>query len=438
MVSLFFSLMIGPFYFSLFPLQTGELFPSGNLVVAAQELYSPWNRAFGGIDSDQGYAVVEVSTGGFACVGDTWSQGAGYNDVWLVCTAADGSPIWSQTFGGSNYETGWAVLEASSGGLVIAGETYSFGTGLSDGWLLHTDATGNLLWNKTHGGQGSDVCKSLVEVSSGGFAIGGTTDNIDTASRDFWLLRTDATGVHQWNQTYGGAQPDEGEAVLEVSGGGFAIAGWTSSVGFGAEDVWLVRSDTNGNLLWSRNYGGKLSDYAFSAIEVSTGGFLLVGGTGSFGAGNMDVWVLRTNAFGDLIWNQTYGGPDHDIGNAVIELSTGNFCIAATTHSYGGGIGNVWLLGIDSAGTPLWNQTFGGSIYEEASSIIEVSTGGFAIIGSTSSYGAGEEDVWLLHVTTIGLIPPISFELFVVLIGTLIVITTVGVIWVYRRRTAII
>jgi hypothetical protein len=429
--------MLVPFHVSLFPLLSPESPVVENVVVNAQELYSPWHRAFGGSASDEGYAVIEVSTGGFACVGYTRSSGAGLNDVWLVRTGADGISPWSQTYGGPNHEEGRALLEPSGGGFVIAGETESFGEGLADAWLLHTDATGNLMWNMTYGGPLSDSFHSLIEVSSGGFALGGSTET-RISQRDFWLLRTDPNGVHLWNQTYGGFYQDLGQAVLEVSSGGFAIAGYTQSVGFGSYDLWLVRTDANGNLLWSRYYGGNEIDGACSMIEVSTGGFLLVGETRSFGEGGGDVWVLHIDAFGNLVWNQTYGGVDFDIGWSAVELSTGGFCIAARTTSFPPGQGDVWLLGIDSDGNLLWNQTFGGLLYDTPSSIIDVSTGGFAIIGTTESFGAGNEDMWLLHVTTLGLIPPISFELFVVLVGTLIAVTTIGVIYLYRRRTAII
>ncbi|MHA2405683.1 MAG: hypothetical protein ACXADB_06730 [Candidatus Hermodarchaeia archaeon] len=432
------ALMFIPSHFTLFPLLISESPVSENMVVKAQELYSPWNRAFGGSEPDVGYGVIEVSSGGFACVGETQSSGAGYNDAWLVRTAADGSPLWSQTFGGSGYDEGWIIVETSTGGFVIAGITTSFGAGSNDFWILGTDATGTLLWNETYGGGTHDICSSMVEVSSGGFALGGTIDYEGIFFGDFWLVRTDSTGTHLWNQTYGGADQDVGEALLEVDSGGFLLAGWTKSIGLGDADVWMVRTDANGNLLWSRNYGAKLTDHAHAVIEVSTGGFLLVGGTTSYGAGDMDVWLIRTDAFGDMVWNQTFGGSGYDVGRSVVELSTGEFALVGTTNSYGDGLMDVWLLVTNSTGHQLSNQTFGGTNTDWAYSLTTVSTGGFAIIGWTKSYGAGNHDLWLLHVTTIGLIPPLSFEFFVVLFGTLIAITTVGVIYVYRKRTAII
>ena len=145
-VGLLGSLMLIPSHITLVPILLPESPVSENMVVRAQELYSPWNRTFGGSDSDSGFGVVEVSSGGFACVGETWSQGAGQSDVWLVRTAADGSPLWTQTFGGLNSESGQAVLEVSTGGFAIAGYTDSFGAESEDIWLLRAGASGNLAW----------------------------------------------------------------------------------------------------------------------------------------------------------------------------------------------------------------------------------------------------------------------------------------------------
>ncbi|MFX1300088.1 MAG: hypothetical protein ACFFDE_04025 [Promethearchaeota archaeon] len=432
------SLILLPLQVSLVPLLMPESPASENMVVRAQELYSPWNRTFGGSDPDIGFGVVEVSSGGFACVGETQSSGAGDSDVWLVRTTADGSPLWSQTFGGLYSESGHVVLEVSTGGFAIAGYMQSIDTWSDDIWLLRIGTSGNLLWNKTFGGLSRDRCESLVEVSSGGFALAGTTEYEGTVSGDFWLIRTTGAGAHLWNQTYGGTAQEVCEAMIEVDAGGFLMAGWTTSIGFGAADAWLVRTDANGNLLWSRNYGAKLNDKIYAVTEVSTGGFLLLGATRSYSVGETDVWVIRTDAFGNMVWNQTFSGPGYDDGRSVVELSTGEFALLATTTSYGAGGIDVWLLITNSTGNQLWNQTYGGTDHELGYQLTTVSTGGFAIIGYTRSYGAGQHDLWLLHVTTIGLIPPVSFELFVVLIGTLIVITTVGVIYVYRRRTAII
>jgi len=408
------------------------------MVVGAQDISSPWNRTYGGSLSDGGYSLVEVSSGGFACTGYTMSSGAGAQDIWLVRSGVDGLAQWSQTYGGTDSDWGRSVLEVSGGGFAIAGETFSFGNGSLDVWLLRTTSDGTLLWNKTYGGVFSDSATAMVWVSTGGFAITGSTANFGASSTDIWLLRTDADGNHLWNRTYGGGSLDEGYSVVEVSTGGFAIAGYTNSYGAGSSDAWLVRTDANGNLLWSRTYGGSGWDQGFSLVELSTGGFAIAGYTYSFGAGDSDVWLLRTASDGTLLWNKTYGGAAIEYGMSVLEASPGAITIAAYTASFGAGAFDVWVLRTDLDGTLLWNQTFGGTGEDRAMEIIRVSSGGFAILGDTSSFDAGGGDFWLLRVTEPGpFIPgpgPFPIDpLFLALVIVIIVIVIVVIVALRRR-----
>jgi hypothetical protein len=434
-VGLFVSLLMVPFQMAQFTLPGAEPPLAGSSVVEAQEVSSPWNRTFGGVANDGGRSVVEVSTGGFACAGDTMSTGAGQQDVWLVRTTADGSPQWSQTYGGADSDWGKSVLEASGGGFAIAGYTETFGAGGYDVWVLWTSADGNLLWNRTYGGLLADLGYSMVEVSTGGFAITGSTENFGASSSDMWLIRTDTGGNILWNHTYGGSSLEAGLSMIEVSTGGFAITGWTTSFGAGGADILLVRMDANGNLLWSRTYGGPNDEYGHSVIEVSTGGFAITGDTNSFGAGSSDVWLLRTNTNGNLLWNRTYGGFAGDRGRSLQEVSGGGFAITGDTASFGAGNYDAWYLQTDSDGNLLWNQTYGGTEIDWCFSMVGVSTGGFAILGGSYSFGAGMEDFWLIHVNAPGLMPTLPPELLFLLMGVLsIIVIIVVIVLILRRR----
>jgi len=181
--------------------------------------------------------------------------------------------LWNHTFGGPNDDMGYAVIEVSGGGFAIAGHTWSFGAGVNNGWLIRLDANGNQLWNRTYGGYDWESCFKVIEVSGGGFALAGYSTSYDAGSNDFWLLRVDANGNHLWNHTYGGALPDGAMSVLEVSSGGFILCGNTASFGVGDADVWVVRTDADGNHLWNQTYGSINYDMAYSVIEVSDGGF---------------------------------------------------------------------------------------------------------------------------------------------------------------------
>jgi len=204
---------------------------------------------------------------------------------------------WNQTYGGEDYEHACALVEASDGGYALAGNTGSFGAGNNDVWLIKTDAYGNIEWNQTYGGAGEEYAFSLVEPSDGGFALAGSTYPIG-GDEDFWLVKTDGTGNMEWNQTYGGEEHNIAYALVGTSDGGYALAGGIGSFSIDEYDVWLVKTDGSGNMEWNHTYGGAKGDIAYSLVEASDGGYAIAGSTRTFGAGDEDFWLIKTNEQG--------------------------------------------------------------------------------------------------------------------------------------------
>jgi hypothetical protein len=167
---------------------------------------------------------------------------------------------------------------------------------------VKTDAAGNHLWNKTYGGTNADWAMALAETSDGGYAIAGYTASYGAGSFDFWLVKTDAGGNHLWNQTYGGTGDDDASSVVQTVDGGYALAGYTDSYGAGARDFWLVKTDAAGNHLWNQTYGGTNADWAMALAETSDEGFALAGITMSYGEGGKDFWLVKIDTESGLIW----------------------------------------------------------------------------------------------------------------------------------------
>jgi hypothetical protein len=204
----------------------------------------------------------------------------------------------------------------------------------------------------------------------------------------------------EWNQTYGGPSDDTGRAVVQTADGGYALAGYTASYGAGDYDFWLVKTDSSGNALWNQTYGagpqveeGNLligflgDDEARSVIQTDDGGFVLAGYTWSFGAGESDGWLIKTDSDGNMVWNQTYGGTSYDHFNQVISTSDGGFALAGGTPASGAVSGyNAWLMKTDSSGAVEWNQSYGAAPNvantAEALSLIESSDGGLVLSGT--------------------------------------------------------
>lgn len=357
-----------------------------------------WYETYGGSQDERGASVIEVSTGGYAIVGCTKSYSVGLYDFYLVRTNVSGNLLWDKSYGGTLNDAAVEFIECSTGGFAIVGWTESFGAGGRDIWLVRTDASGNHLWNKTFGGGSWERGDGIVECSGGGFALIGTTESYGAGDKDLWLIRTDASGNHQWNKTLGGTAADRGWGLVEFSGGGFIITGETASSGAGGADLWLICTDASGNHQWNVTYGGGLLDRGYEVVEVSSGGFAIAAETYSFSAGNADAWLLRTDSSGNHLWNRTWGGVWHDWIYDVVEVSDGSFAasgVAATSVSASSY--DVFMVRVDSTGTELWSRTYGGGDFDEGKHMIEVSAGGYLIAAETMSYG-GADQMMLLRI----------------------------------------
>ena len=355
--------------------------------VFAQAPDTSWTKAIGGADNDIGYSVQQTSDGGYIIAGYTWSYGAGGYDVYLIKTDANGNVVWTKTFGGTNDDFGRAVQQTSDGGYIIAGYTYSFGAGLSDVYLIKTDADGNLLWQKTYGGTNYDFGYSVQQTSDGGYIITGSYNS----NQNIYLIKTDANGDTLWTRTYSGT---EGRDVKQTSDGKYIIAG--TFYGSNFYDVYLLKIDGNGTLLWSKSFGGSGDDRGNSVAQTSDGGYIIAGYTNSYGAGSYDIYLIKTDSIGDTLWTKTYGGSGNDLGYGVDITDDGSYITLGSTNSFGAGDFDIYVIKVNSNGDTLWTKTIGGINGEGGYEIGQVSDKGYVIVGYTSSYGAGANDVYLI------------------------------------------
>jgi len=345
---------------------------------------------------DVGKSIQQTSDRGYIITGFTTSYGAGGRDVWLVKTDSAGNKIWDKTFGGSHWDEGYSVQQTSDGGYILTGYTSSYGAGDYDIWLIKTDAHGDKAWDRTFGGLACDISYSVRQTPDGGYIIAGWTDSYGAGWDDVWLIKTDTSGNKLWDRTFGGADWDQGHSAQRASDGGYVIAGLTMSYGAGDSDVWLVKTDAIGNRLWDRRFGGAFDDEASSVQQTSDGGYIIAGWTDSSGVGDYDVLLVKTDSVGNKVWNRTLGGANADRGLSVEQTSDGGFILAGSTDSYGAGYHDAWLVKIDPTGNKVWDRTFGGPGYDVGSSVQQTSDGGYIVAGYTTSHGAGSFDVWLI------------------------------------------
>jgi len=243
--------------------------------------------------------------------------------------------LWTKTFGGSHYDRGYSVHQTSDDGYIITGETKSYGAGENDLWLIKTDVSGDELWTNTFGGTSSDGGNSVQETSDGGYIITGYTESYGSGKRDIWLIKTDELGNTMWTKTFGGNDHDKGYCVKQTSDDGYIITGETKSYGAGEYDLWLIKTDVSGDTGWTRTFGGVYTDVGKSVQQTFDGGYIVTGWTEwtTITRIEADIWLIKMDESGNEIWTKDFRiKPSHSVGNSVQQTSNGGYIIVGTIH----------------------------------------------------------------------------------------------------------
>ncbi len=342
----------------------------------------------------------------------------------VITLNTDVDIIWSKSMGGSKFESPGAIIQTNDGGFINISNTESDdydipnNKGYKDIWLTKLNATGEIEWSKTYGGQNDDYAYSILQTSDSGFLFGGNTSSNDgdidsnyyPGVHDYWVIKTDNDGVIEWSRTYGGSKVDEGLFLTAVTDGGFIMVGNSNSIdGDLSEtnnkgdkyDIWVIKIDKDGTIEWSKTYGGSEYEYVSSSVSTIDGGVVITalteshdGDLESFGnKGAYDAWVVKLDKNGDKEWSKAIGGVEADYAKSVVESSDGNFFVTGYSKSKDGdfsklkdkGNEDLWLLKLDPNGNELWIKSFGGSKYDEPKSIIQTDDNELVIIGRSSS-----------------------------------------------------
>jgi len=364
-----------------------------------------WSKTFGGDDMDACRAMVQTSDGGFAMLGFAHSFSTG---SFLIKTNADGNLEWNKTIGGYG-QGAYSFIQTLDGGFAFVGTHHNASAvsgyipvgRMPEGywafiWLAKADEYGNLEWNQTYDGMsGYYDGYSLVQTSDEGYALAGTFSN-DTEHDNLLLIKTDSYGNLEWSKSYDGSQQETEPKLVQTSDGGYALVCRTFVDTKVAPDIWLIKTDNAGNVEWNKTYGGAMGDYPTALLYLPDEGFAISGYTSSFGYGHGDFWLIKIDKTGNMIWNKTYGTENPETLSSLAQTFDGGFAIAGYTQTDNDLVSNFLLIKTDNLGNMLWNQTFTGGAVLGLPSLVQPIDGGFALSGGIGSFETGDWDFWLI------------------------------------------
>jgi hypothetical protein len=379
------------------------------LAVDAIAQNPPVNRfikSIGGSNAENSYGIENTLDGGFILGGATSSYGRGNKDMFLIKTDGSGTTQWQKTYGGTDDETAWDVISASDSGFIMIGTSKSYGNGKGDALVVKTDKDGNVSWTRAIGTDSLEEAYAGVQSRSGSIYITGWAVT-DTFGSDLFIAKLTSNGNLSWFKTFGDRGDEEGFAIFEDSRGNIVASGFTNwdsvSAGFangnpGDRDVFVVKTDTNGNLNWQRNFGGDQNDEAWGIAEYR-GDYYLTGFTQSFNAIGRDVFMMQLDQAGNHLNTVSLQDFEDERAFDIKHISgTANFYISGYQQRIGFTERNVFWMEISSNGNIFNYEIIGGTDRDGhwPTEAVRVADNGYAILSTERSYHSGNDDNLLL------------------------------------------
>jgi outer membrane protein assembly factor BamB len=328
-----------------------------------------WNRTYSQSSYDRGYSILECRDGGYAILGETRQEGIeSRSDVWLLRVDESGYLLWNTTFGSVDDERGYDLVERPAGGFAFVGVRGG------DMYFVETNSVGFHIRSRTLYAGGASLGVSIVACQTFGYALLGMISYNQT-----WLVRMNELDLVLWNHTYDMALSEGSDTLVECQDGGFAFMG-TSNY-YNTPDVMLFRTDQNGSVLWNQTYGESGDYFSQGLVECADGGFAFAGAKREYDEVEFNIWLVRTDPFGAMVWNTTYGDEnEYGIANAIVETSSGGFALTGFEDSFARYYDALFLV-TDPYGELLIDMRLGSFYAEVGHSIVECKDAGFAIVG---------------------------------------------------------
>ena len=297
-------------------------------------------------DGEWDWGLAETPDSGFMLVGSSESHSNGGDDVYIIKIDQNFTEVFNKHYGGGADEYGRVIVPAIDDGYIIGGDKR---TPDRDLYVLKIDDNADTIWTRQYGGSGDEQVWDIEYTRDGDYFFLGYTSSIGSGGQDIYLLKVNTIGDTIWTQTYGGVNDEVGWAIKQSSDEGYIIAGYTTSFGAGGADIYLLKIDENGNVIWANTYGGSEDDIAYS-IEIKNDVCIVVGETQSFGSGGKDIYVLFVDQFGNSFCEETYGGEFDDVAFASTTDANGETIIAGSTILSDSAAPDAFTMSIDPHG----------------------------------------------------------------------------------------
>ncbi|RDC64885.1 T9SS type A sorting domain-containing protein [Adhaeribacter pallidiroseus] len=413
-----------------------------SLSFLAQAQTIEWQQTIGGSQEDQLTITQQTSDGGYILGGTSYSgkggdkfeNSRGNLDYWIVKLDSTGKKQWDRTFGGNDYDHLMALQQTSDGGYILGGSSRSNvsgdksekSQGEADYWIIKLNPNGQKMWDKTLGGNFTDLLVSVQQTHDGGYILGGSSYSAKSGDKsegskgsdDYWIVKLDAAGKKQWDKIIGGSDYDRLRALQQTPDGGYILGGTSGSNSSsdksedsrGGNDYWIVKLTAAGVKQWDQTFGGSSDDYLTALQQTQDEGYIVGGESRSDSSGdkshgrkgntsNSDYWILKLKADGTKDWDKTFGGSNSDALTSIQLTNDGGYILGGSSDSRIGGDksedrrggADYWIVKLTGAGKKQWDQTLGGTGYDILTSVEQTQDGGYILGGYSGSGISGDK-----------------------------------------------
>ncbi len=364
-----------------------------------------FSRIYKGNGNDLFYSVKQCRDGGYIAAGTKEVNTNNKSDFWIVKTDKNGETVWEKTYGGTGWDRVNDLCLTKDKGYILVGETilkHAQGRLVK---VIKLKEDGTLLWEKTFSKSDDNEANSVIEIEDGELVITGSLFYQEKKSSYLWVLKLSEDGDVIWNNTYGGSTWDTGRSICRTHDKGYIISGVTEDEETGLKDIWIVKLNKRGQKVWEKIYGRYYWDAGNSIQQTSDHNYIVAGYTYSGDTKKSLIWILYLDKKGNKVWDKILGGKDWDNASAVKQTIDGDFIVVGYTKEKGAGEKDLWILKIDKKGEIIWERVYGNMGNDEALSVQNTTDGGYIIAGYTVSFEADIKDGWLLKVDRNGNLP---------------------------------